>query len=83
MGGASVFITLPGVHAPYDLPQSKGGTCDASDISERCDDAIGQMLADTVWVGKLVSILKRKGMYDNTLIVYRPTMVASTTARLL
>jgi len=62
-----LFLYLPfqAVHTPYDLPPrcKKPGLCDANPIRPMLQDA-------DAWVGKIVSALKSKGMYDDTLIFF-------------
>eukprot|EP00948_MAST-09A_sp_MAST-9A-sp1_P003988 g3988.t1 len=65
------FLYLPfqAVHTPYDLPpECQSPTTPPPNI---CNDAIQVMLQDAdYWVGKLVDTLKKRGLYENTLIVY-------------
>jgi len=60
-----LFLYLPfqAVHTPYDLPQ----TCTKAPYSKRISCLIND--ADR-WIGELVTALKKKDMYENTLIVY-------------
>eukprot|EP01063_Lacrimia_lanifica_P025759 TRINITY_DN3371_c0_g1_i1.p2 TRINITY_DN3371_c0_g1~~TRINITY_DN3371_c0_g1_i1.p2 ORF type:complete len:533 (+),score=206.33 TRINITY_DN3371_c0_g1_i1:66-1664(+) len=64
-----MFLYLPwqAVHTPYDLPPH----CDAAGPSNGVDPKIRTMIKDVDrWVGALTAALKKKGMYDNTLIVF-------------
>eukprot|EP01063_Lacrimia_lanifica_P025760 TRINITY_DN3371_c0_g1_i2.p1 TRINITY_DN3371_c0_g1~~TRINITY_DN3371_c0_g1_i2.p1 ORF type:complete len:532 (+),score=153.21 TRINITY_DN3371_c0_g1_i2:95-1690(+) len=67
-----MFMYLPwqAVHGPYDLPPhacSLGGGGGNGFV----DPQIRAMIADVDrWVGALVAALKKKEMYDNTLIVW-------------
>lgn len=60
-----LFMYLPwqAVHSPYDLPPEQ--------LLETTDDRISLMIRDVdTWIGRIVSRLKERGMYERTLIVF-------------
>lgn len=66
-----LFMYLPwqAVHAPYDLPPNCAGADQGG--TDSCPVKIRAMIHDVdLWTGRLVSALKRKGMYRNTLMVF-------------
>lgn len=64
-----LYLAWQAVHAPYDLPprcreEGRGGT-------DECPNKIRAMINDVdIWAGRLVTALKAKGMYEDTLIVF-------------
>ena len=63
------FLYLPfqAVHTPYDTPPK----CKGSNPPSVCKNVLYAMFQDAdIQIGLLINALKKKGMYDNTLIIY-------------
>lgn len=64
-----LFLYLPwqAVHAPYDVPP----TCRQQGGQQSCPNLIEAMIRDVdVWTGRLVTALKERNMWKDTLIVF-------------